>query len=401
MGPPPAIAPGPARPVALEEYKAHASRILPKNAYDYYASGANDQITLDENKKAFERLRLLPRVLRDVTEVDCSTTLLGTKVAYPICVAPTAMQRMANDDGEKATARACSGGAGGADPTLMCLSSWSTTSLEDVMDAAPAKGGPKWFQLYVYKSREITLDLVRRAERAGYKALAVTVDTPVLGKRENDIRNQFSLPSHLTMGNFVGHNEVGSGADGPGGNSSGLASYVAAQIDPSLTWDTIRWLKTVTTLPVVLKGIMNPADAILAVEVGADAVWVSNHGARQLDTAPATVEALPVIVRAVREASAARRDGGRRRKCEIYLDGGVTRGTDVFKALALGADAVFVGRPVLWGMAHSGEEGVRHVLQLLRDEFEMALRLTGCLNLDDVHSEGRSMVMHQAAFSRL
>lgn len=251
----------------------------------------------------------------------------------------------------------------------MTLSSWSTVALEDVAEAG-GSGAPRWFQLYVYKDRAVTLELVRRAERAGYKALAVTVDTPILGRREPDIRNRFSLPSHLTMGNFVKKGgEMSSGPQQAGATGSGLASYVAQLIDQSLTWSDIAWLRSKTTLKIVVKGVMTAEDALASVENGVDAIWVSNHGARQLDTTPATIEVLPEIVRAV---------GGR---CEVYVDGGIMRGTDVFKALALGAKAVFLGRPILWGLAHSGEEGVNHALKLINDELILAMKLAGCVKL--------------------
>ncbi len=363
------------QPVNVREYESHAKATLPKNAFDYYASGANDMITLRENRAAFERLRMRPRILRDVSHVDTKTTILGEPVDFPICLAPTAMQRMAHPEGELATAR-----ASGRQHTLMTLSSWSTTSVEDVAAASP---GAKWFQLYVYKDRELTADLAKRAERAGYKALAITVDTPVLGRREADVRNRFKLPNHLTMANFVGAG--GSHAEGTkdGGKDSGLAAYVASLIDRTLQWKDIQWLRTVCNLPIVVKGVMTPEDALMAVQCGVDAIWVSNHGARQLDTVASTIELLPDIVKAV---------NGR---CEVYLDGGVCRGTDVFKALALGARGVFIGRPVLWGLAHSGEEGVYQVLELLKKEFELAMQLQGCTKLSDIQ---RSMITHQVSY---
>lgn len=250
----------------------------------------------------------------------------------------------------------------------MTLSSWSTVALEEVADAG-GPSAPRWFQLYVYKDRDVTLELVRRAERAGYTALAVTVDTPILGRREPDIRNRFSLPSHLTMGNFVKKGgALSSGTKQAGSSGSGLASYVSQLIDQSLTWTDIAWLRSKTKLKIVVKGVMCAEDAVASVENGVDAIWVSNHGARQLDTTPATIEVLPEIVRAV---------AGR---CEVYVDGGIMRGTDVFKALALGARAVFLGRPILWGLAHNGEDGVINVLKLLNDEFVLAMKLAGCTN---------------------
>ena len=361
----------------VREFEAYAKATLPKNAFDYYASGANDMITLRENRAAFERLRLRPRILRDVSRVDTKTTVLGQPVAFPICLAPTAMQRMAHPDGELATARAA-----GRQGTLMTLSSWSTTAVEDVGAAGP---GPKWFQLYVYKDRELTAELARRAERAGYKALAITVDTPVLGRREADVRNRFKLPDHLTMANFV--KAGGSHAEGTkdGGKDSGLAAYVASLIDRTLQWKDIQWLRTVCNLPIVVKGVMTAEDALMALNCGVDGIWVSNHGARQLDTVASTIELLPDIVKAV---------NGR---CEVYLDGGVCRGTDVFKALALGARAVFIGRPVLWGLAHSGETGVHQVLELMKKEFELAMQLSGCTKLSEIQ---RSMVTHAVAYQQ-
>lgn len=272
----------------------------------------------------------------------------------------------------------------------MTLSSWSTTSLEDVMAEDP--NGLRWFQLYVYRDRDITLQLIQRAEKAGYKALAITVDTPVLGRREADVKNKFSLPPHLTMANFA---ELGgshaAGAQSSGSKGSGLASYVAALVDQTLSWSDIAWVRRHTKMKIVVKGVMTVEDARASLKFGVDGIWVSNHGARQLDTTPATIEVLPEIVKAVRG------------RVEVYVDGGIMRGTDVlkvgkqhyhvvtaywrlktrsiFQAVALGARAVFIGRPVLWGLAHSGEEGVCNVLKLMNDELVMAMKLTGALSV--------------------
>uniref|UniRef100_A0A6V1QYU9 FMN hydroxy acid dehydrogenase domain-containing protein n=2 Tax=Heterosigma akashiwo TaxID=2829 RepID=A0A6V1QYU9_HETAK len=378
---------GPAKsgwePVNVREYEAHAAEYMPKNAFDYYASGANDMITLRENRAAYQRLRMRPRILRDVSKVDISTTILGDKISSPICVAPSAMQRMAHEDGENATARACAKSG-----TLMTLSSWSTIALEEVAQAGAAAepSAPRWFQLYVYKDRDVVLDLVRRAEAAGYKAFAVTVDTPVLGRREADVRNRFKLPTHLTMGNFASKGGAHASGTKDGGKDSGLAAYVAGLIDRTLNWEDIAWLKRNTFMKVVVKGVMTAEDARMACEANVDGIWVSNHGARQLDTCLATIEMVPEIVAAVNK------------RCEIYVDGGVLRGTDAFKALALGCTAVFIGRPVLWGLAHSGEEGVAHVLQLLRAEFEMAMQLNGCTRVGEIQ---RAMVCHASEFAKL
>jgi len=351
-------------PVNLAEYERYAKNTLPRNAHDYYASGSNDMITLRENRNAYSRLRLMPRILVDVSSINTETTVLGQKISSPICLAPTAMQKMATPEGECATSRAAA-----RHNTLMTLSSWSTTPLEEVAAAAP--NGFRWFQLYVYKDRAITLDLIKRAEKAGYKALAITVDTPVLGRREADIKNKFALPGHLTMGNFTG-GAFSSGTKQSGSTGSGLASYVAALIDQTLTWDDIAWVRSNTTMKIVVKGVLTPEDALASVTFGVDGIWVSNHGARQLDTTPATIEVLPEIVKAVAG------------KVEVYIDGGIVRGTDVLKAVALGARAVFVGRPVVWGLAYSGEEGVFNVVKMLNDEFVMAMKLAGCVRISDV-----------------
>uniref|UniRef100_A0A3Q2CDN7 (S)-2-hydroxy-acid oxidase n=1 Tax=Cyprinodon variegatus TaxID=28743 RepID=A0A3Q2CDN7_CYPVA len=324
-----------AQRVCVSDFEEEARRVLPKAVYDYYRSGADGQSTLADNVAAFNRWHLVPRVLRDVSVVDLSVSVLGQRLSMPLCVGSTAMQRMAHPAGETATARACK-----AVGTGMMLSSWATSSIEEVMSAmtsAPGSGGVLWMQLYIYKDRELTLSLVRRAEEAGYKAVFVTVDTPYLGKRLDDVRNRFKMPPHLRMSNFSSSSLSFSEDDY--GNDSGLAVYVANAIEPALSWDDISWLKKHTRLPVVVKGILNGQDAVQAVNYGVSGILVSNHGARQLDGVPATLDVLEEVVMAV---------GGR---CDVYMDGGVRRGTDVLKALALGAKAVFIGRPVLWGLA--------------------------------------------------
>ncbi|KAG9335810.1 hypothetical protein JZ751_003642 [Albula glossodonta] len=319
------------KPVSVSDYEQEAKRKLPKAVFDYYFSGADEQETLADNVAAFSRWRLYPRVLRDVSQVDMSVSVFGQQLSMPVCVAATAMQRMAHPDGEVATMRACSSAGTG-----MMLSSWATSTIEEVAEAAP--GGVRWMQLYIYKDRALTLSLVRRAERSGYTAIFVTVDTPYLGRRRNDVRNRFKLPSHLRMANFDSPDLAFSPKKGYG-DDSGLAVYVAQAIDPTLQWEHIAWLKSITSLPVVLKGVLTAEDAKLALKYGIDGILVSNHGARQLDSVPATIDVLPEVVEAV---------GG---QVDVFLDGGVRRGTDVLKALALGAKAVFLGRPVLWGLA--------------------------------------------------
>ncbi|XP_074720533.1 2-Hydroxyacid oxidase 1 isoform X1 [Strix uralensis] len=371
------------KPVCIADFEEYAKKFLPKSVYDYYRSGADDQETLADNIAAFSRWKLYPRVLRDVSVMDLSTSVLGQKISMPVCVGATAMQRMAHADGETATAKACQ-----AMGTGMMLSSWATSSIEEVAEAAPA--GLHWLQLYVYKDREVTKSLVKRAERAGYKGIFVTVDTPFLGRRFDDVRNKFQLPPHLRLKNFSS-NDLAFSSGKDFGENSGLAVYVAEAIDASVNWEDIKWLRGLTSLPIVAKGILRADDAKEAVKIGINGILVSNHGARQLDGVPATIDVLPEIVEAV--------EG----KAEVFLDGGVRKGTDILKALALGAKAVFIGRPLIWGLVYQGEEGAKEVLQMLKEEFRLAMALTasppGCQRVEEI---GRTLIRrHQVLFSRI
>ncbi len=325
-------------PVNLFEYEAQAREKLQQNTFDYFAGGANDEKTLQENHEAFDRIKLLPRVLVDVSQRDTSTIVLGQKLSFPVMVAPMALQRMAHPDGEVAVARAV-GNAG----TVMILSTLASSTIEEVAAAAT---GPLWFQLY-FRNREMSKDLVQRAEKSGYKAICLTVDVPALGRRERDVRNQFML---LGAGSATGQ-------QGP---------------DASLTWKDVDWLRSLTKLPIVLKGVHRTDDAIRAVEHGAAGIVVSNHGGRQLDTVPAGIEMLPEIAETVGH------------QIEVYVDGGIRRGTDILKALALGARAVLLGRPVLWGLTLDGEAGARRVIELLRAEFDLAMALTGAPTVKEI-----------------
>ena len=342
-------------PVNLHEYEIAAREKLPGMVWDYYSSGADDEVTLRDNREAYERLKLQYRVLVDVKERDLRTTVLDQPVSMPILIAPTAFQRLAHPDGELATVRAA-----GAAGTIMILSTLSNRAVEEVVAAATK---PVWFQLYVYKDRGVTTELIQRAEAAGCKALVLTVDVPAWGRRERDIHNRFRLPEGITVENLTpnGLQDLPPQADG-----SGLAAYIKSLFDPTLSWRDIEWLRARTRLPLVLKGLVRADDAVRAVEAGVSGIVVSNHGGRQLDTAPATIDVLPEIAEAV--------DG----RTEILLDGGIRRGTDVVKALALGARAVLVGRPPLWGLAVNGESGAGRVLELLRDELDGAMAMCGC-----------------------
>ena len=333
--------------------------------YDYMAGGAADEWTLAENRHAFRRIQLLPRMLRGVANRSLATTVLGTPVSMPVLVPPMGFQGLCHADAEVATARGAA-----AEDTIYCASTVSNCSLETI---AKASDGAKWFQLYVYRDKEITRDLVARATAAGYAALCLTVDTPLAGHRERDRRNSYRMPAHLELGNFpaahAAHHHHGAG------QGSALAQYINAQWDQGLTWADVDWLRSVSSIPVIVKGVLAPADAVLAIEHGASAVIVSNHGGRQLDSVPAPITVLRAVVDAV---------GGR---AEVLADGGFRRGTDVLKALALGARAVLVGRPILWGLTLDGADGVRAVLRHLRGELDLAMALAGCATVGDVTGE--------------
>ncbi len=330
-------------------------------AYDYYSSGACDENTLRANIEAFQEIWLRPRMLVDVSKRDMTTTVLGHKVSAPILIAPAAFQGLAHADGELATARA-------ADKfgTTMILSTLANHSIEEVRAAA---SGNLWFQLYVYKDKDVTRSLVERAEAAGYTALVLTVDSPLLGRRERDVRNKFKLPAGLVCKNFIGNYLEQLPGDSA---ESGLAAYISSLYDTSLSWKDLAWFKSITKLPVLVKGILRADDAERAIEYGADGIIVSNHGGRQLDTTIPTIYALPEVVEAV---------GGR---VEIFVDGGIRRGTDVLKAIALGARAVLIGRPMLWGLAVAGQSGVQTVLEMLKTEFDLSMALSGCPTIRDI-----------------
>ena len=352
------------KPVNLFDFESLAKEKLSVMAYDYYAGGACDEITLRKNHTAYDKIFLKYRVLVDVSKRDLKTNILGQEISFPVMIAPTAFHRLAHLEGELATARAA-----GSEGTIMILSTLSNTAVEDVVKST---AGDVWFQLYVYKDKGATRELIQRVERAGSKAIVLTVDAPLIGVRERDVRNEFKLPEGLSVKNMsaAGLEKVG-GAK----NNSGLAEYFSSMLDQSLSWKDVQWLRSITKLPIILKGIACKEDAILAVDNGADGIVVSNHGGRQLDTCRATIEVLPEVADAVSG------------KTLILVDGGVRRGTDVVKALALGAKAVLLGRPVLWGLAYNGESGVKNVLQLLKNEIDLAMALCGCRSVNEISKE--------------
>jgi 4-hydroxymandelate oxidase len=346
--------------LTVREFQDAARERLDSVHYDYFAGGARDEITMRANEAAFRQLSLLPRVLHGSDKRELDRTLLGCPCSMPVLLAPTAFHKLAHPEGERATARAAA--KAGA---IMIASMASTVAIEDVVDvareAAPDPQPRIWFQLYLQPDLEFTAALVRRAERAGAKALVVTVDSPELGRRDRDDRNNFhDLPDGMRCENLRNLT----------GNEPGHVRQITMSAE--LSWEHVDWLRTITELPIVLKGVLHPADAMLALHHGVSGLLVSNHGGRQLDTVPATIEMLPDIVEVV---------GGR---VPVLLDGGIRRGTDVVSALALGADAVAVGRPVVWGLAANGEDGVGEVLELLRAEVDHTVAMCGASSLSDL-----------------
>ena len=323
--------------------------MLDPGAHGYFAGGAGDERTLRRNAEAFEGWELRPRVLVDVSDISTRATVLGTEMAMPILVAPVAFQLLAHPDGERGMARAAH--AGGA---VMCLSSLTSTRPAEVAAAAP--GGKRWMQVYLFRDRGVTRAMVEEATEAGYEALLLTVDAPYAGRRERDLRTGFQVPAEIrapAIEAAVGHRSL-------------TTAEVFGLIDPSITWRDLERVCGEFDLPVLVKGLVTGEDAALAVEHGAAGVVVSNHGGRQLDNAPATIDALPEVVEAV--------DG----RIPVLMDGGVRRGTDVAVALAIGAEAVLVGRPALCGLAVDGEAGARRALEMLAEELRLALALLGC-----------------------
>ncbi len=341
-----------------------AARHLSTMALDYFRGGADEESTVAENRAAWGRLWLRPHVLRDVSSVRLDTTVLGTPVRAPVLVAPTAYHELADDSGESGTASAAA-----ACGTVMVLSTFATQTLETVAAAAP--DGTRWFQLYMHKDRGWTRELVLRAVAAGYRAVMLTVDVPVLGWRHRDERNSFALPPPL----MLAHSPEVTPRRDEAGTGSALAAHAKAQVDPALTLDDITWLRELSGLPVVIKGVLRGDDAAASVAAGAAAVSVSNHGGRQLDGAVATARALPEVVDAVAAA------GG---DAEVYVDGGIRTGVDVVRALALGARAVMIGRPIVYGLAVGGEAGVRAVLDTFTEELEHAMALCGAADLSEL-----------------
>ncbi len=347
--------------INLWEYEAAAKSNLTEMLWNFYAGGAWDEFTVRENNMAFSQVWLRPRILNNVEQRDLHISVLSRPLRFPVAVSPSAFHALAHPDGELATARAAASLG-----TLMAASTFSNKSMEDIAAARNDvnKQAPLWFQLYPLRDRGLMRTLVQRAQASGYAAICVTVDTAVSGRRERDLRTPLTPSPDMVLGNF---------SDLPlNTDARSLIQYVTNQIDPSFGWKDLRWLRSITSLPIVLKGVLRADDAAKAIDHGVAGLFVSNHGGRQLDGAIPTIRALPEIVEAAKGYA------------EVYLDSGVRRGTDVLKALALGAQCVFVGRPIVWGLSVDGETGVRHVLEMLGHELSIAMALAGCASIADI-----------------
>jgi 4-hydroxymandelate oxidase len=348
------------QPVCLTDFEPLAKAKMPHSSWEYLTGGAGDELTLRWNREAYESIRLKPHVLVDVSHLDTRVTLFGHEQAFPILLAPVAAQTLMHPEGELATVR----GASAAHATMV-LSSFSGTSLEDVSAATKT---PLWFQLYAQTDHGFTRDLVQRAEAAGYQAICLTVDTPVTGARNREARAHFALPALPNLKGLKGAS---------GGVQLGAQQLGGTIFDPAMTWKDVEWLRSFAKVPLLLKGVLNPDDADRAVKSGVAGIMVSNHGGRNLDTVPATIDALPAVAEKV---------AGR---VPVLVDGGIRRGTDVLKAIAFGANAVLIGRPYVYGLAADGAAGVTRVLNILQREFQLAIALTG---KTDIASIDRSVI---------
>ena len=351
--------------VNLFDLEEKFTKKLPKDIEGYYSSGARDEVTLKRNRTIFNEYELLPKLLRDVSTIDLKTSILGFDIDSPILIAPVAMQQMAHEDGEEATANAAK--------SFNTIMTHSTISNKSIKEIGPIHN-KLFFQLYFSKDRDFTSQMLNDCKSLGYKAIVFTVDAPRLGTRERDERNSFKMPDHLTLGNFIGTKfEQFDEIEEYDGSSMNLHSDHL--FDPSLTFDIIPWIKAQSGLPVLVKGILRPDDATQALNHGADGIIISNHGGRQLDTAVPTLKQIEPIRNTVGYEPL------------IIVDGGIRRGTDILKCIALGADAVQIGRPLLWGLQYDGKKGVELVLNILKSEFTEAMILSGCKNLSEITSD--------------
>ncbi|XP_055590833.1 uncharacterized protein LOC129742919 [Uranotaenia lowii] len=353
----------------VEDYRLRSSYVLDPISFGYINGAAGEEQTHQLNSSSYNRIRIRPRQLMDVGSRQMSRTILGQHFSMPVGISPTALQKLAHKDGERATVRAA---AKFGIPFVM--SSMASSTIDQVAQAAPE--GVRWMQTYLHRNRNIARTLVEQAERNGFTALVLTIDSPVLGIMNNQVRSG-NIPNDARF-------EVFRDFARQGVITNGDDIRIVADFDQSLTWKDVEWLMSITKLPVIVKGVLTKEDAIRAVETGVAAILVSNHGGRQLDSIPATIEALPEIASVVKG------------RIPILMDGGISKGTDIFKALAYGADMVFMGRTILWGLAVGGQQGVEDVLEILRNEFDNAMALAGCSSLSEI---GRDRVMHEEEYN--
>lgn len=360
-----------ASPVNLEELRVFARQHLSSKVFDYIDGGAGDEITMLANRNDLDDIRLLPLCLRDVSQLSMTTKVLGTNFRQPIGFSPTAFHRLVNSGGEVLTAKAAK--ALGIPMIVSCMSS---VPLEEIARTSGNKN--LWFHTYIFKDRSVTQDLIVRAENAGYKAIVVTIGCPVAGKRDRNIRNQFSLPEGLGAANFLRGDTLD--------HNNPIHSFRGAALDACVTWKDIDWIRSNSGLPILLKGIMSSVDVPPALDLQVAGLIVSNHGGRQLDTTESTIRALPEVVAAVA------------RKVPLFVDSGFRRGTDLLKAFALGADVVLLGRPVLWGLAVDGKDGVVAALNILIQELELAMQLVGCSSIDELRENSAYIIRRPTDF---
>jgi isopentenyl diphosphate isomerase/L-lactate dehydrogenase-like FMN-dependent dehydrogenase len=351
----------------IDDFQRAARNLLSKQIFTFFSSGSEDQISLQDNINAFKRIKFLPRVLVNVSNINTKIYLLNGRheINFPVMIAPWSLQGLVHEHGEKATVRA-SVSIG----TITTISTFSTTTMEDIInqDIVHENNSPLWYQLYVMRDRDFTTKLIKRAEKCGYKALVITVDHPVMGNREAQLRDKVTMPVNIKLSNLLASMKDIS-------NDNFIhPTYFGNLIDPTVTWEDIEWFRSVTDLPLIAKGIMTPEDAILAYEKGFSGIIVSNHGARQLDHSMSTIDALPAITQALQKLNS---------PIDIYIDGGIRHGSDIVKALCLGAKAVLVGRPIIYGLAMNGEEGVKKVLTILKQELESTMKLCGISDIKD------------------
>ena len=375
--------------VNIDEIRRLAYSKMNMNALSYYMSGSGDEQSLNRNYKIFSKILMYPRILRNVNHIDTSVTILGQKFPFPVILAPTAMQKLCHPQGEIGVLKAAK-----SRNVLMCLSSISSTPMMEV--AKEAKGHPMWFQLYVKNDRKMTQKLVKYCEKYGFGAICVTVDAPVLGYRERDFMIKFSIPKTFNYKDIT----VEKGQEGTNKGAheeqrpktkkpnSELFSFFDSNMETTINWDFVTWLRSITKLRIVLKGVHRVDDAVKAQEMGVDGIIVSNHGGRQLDTVPSTIEMLIPIAKALKK-----RDPNS--KMELYVDGGIRRGNDIIKALAFGAKAVLIGRSMLWGLAAGGQEGVEKVLDMLKMEMIHGMKLLGSTNLGEITED---LVLYKSKF---